>query len=157
MNRLRRMLSPAFAIPSTNQALAAIATCPALYAVACAQTPQISEYLNSLGVHVSMMQVFIAGSTAYCAMLSRHRMFNNRYFVRYAADIERYRRLATVCQSLIDMGLIETAGYQAMARERDSISARLGFLIDADNFYRKLNGVADLIREGLRHLRQLSR
>jgi hypothetical protein len=157
MNRLRRMLSPAFAIPSTNQALAAIATCPALYAVACAQTPQISEYLNSLGVHGSMMQVFIAGSTVYCAMLSRHRMFNERYFVRYAADIERHRHLATVCQSLIAMGLKETAGDQAIARERNSISDRLGFLIDADNFYRKLNGLADLIREGLRHLRHLSR
>lgn len=136
MNRLRRMLGRALAIPSTNQALVAVAACPALYPAACAQTPQISEYLNGLGIHVSMMQVFIAGSTAYCVMLSRHRMFNNRYFVRHAPDIERHRQLTTACQSLIAMGLKETAEYQAVARERDSISDRLGFLIDAHNFYR---------------------
>ncbi|MCH5536742.1 MULTISPECIES: hypothetical protein [Pseudomonas syringae group] len=157
MNRLRRMLNRAFAIPSTNQALVAVAACPALYAVACTQTPQISEYLNGLGIHVSMMQVFIAGSTAYCVMLRRHRVFNNRYFVRYAAEIERHRQLTTACQSLITMGLTETAEYQAVAYERDGISDRLGFLIDADNFYRKLNGLADLIRERLHHLMQMSR
>ncbi|MDY2562268.1 hypothetical protein SON66_03045 [Pseudomonas syringae] len=151
------MFSRAFAVPSTNQALVAVAACPVLYAVACSQTPQISEYLNGLGIHVSMMQVFIAGSTAYCAMLSRHRMLNNRYFVRYAADIERHRQLAKACEGLIAAELSETAGYQAMARERDSISDRLGFLVDADNFYCKLNGLADLMCKGLHHLRQLSR
>lgn len=157
MNRMRRMFNRALAIPSTNQAIVAVGACPALYAGACLQTPQIAEYLNGRGIHVSMMQVFIAGSAAYCAMLSRHRMFNNHYFVRYAADIERHRQLDTACQSLIAAELTETAGYQAKARERDSISDRLGFLTDADNFYRKLNGLADLMREGLRHLRQLSR
>ncbi|MFA0998393.1 MULTISPECIES: hypothetical protein [Pseudomonas syringae group] len=99
----------------------------------------------------------LAGSTTYCEMLSRHRMLNKRYFVHYASDIERHSQLTNACHSLIAMGLTETAEYQAVAHERGCISDCLGFLIDADNFYRKLNGLADLISEGLRHVRQMRR
>ncbi|AZG86601.1 hypothetical protein BZK31_17875 [Pseudomonas floridensis] len=155
MSYLRRMFNRAVAIPSTNQALVSVVACPVLYAVACSHTPQISEYLSGLGVHVSTMQLFVAGSTAYCAMLGYHRMFNNS--VRYTPDIERHRQLATACQAMVVVGMIETAGYKAMAHERDGIKDRLGFLVDADNFYRKLNRLVDLMRVGLRYLRQLSR
>ncbi|MNE15571.1 hypothetical protein D3C76_530350 [compost metagenome] len=153
MNRLRRMFSQAFAIPSTKQALFAIAMWPILYAAACYETQQLADYLSEfVGIHISMMKLYVAGCGAYCLLLSRHRLLNNRYFVRYAANINRHRELTMLQQGMVAAGLAHRAEYQAVIAERDEITGRLGFLVDADNFYRKLNGLVDLMRKGVNEL-----
>lgn len=48
--------------PSTNQALFAIASWPGLYAAACWQTPEIADYLVSIGLSFSMWQIFTLAS-----------------------------------------------------------------------------------------------
>lgn len=153
MNRLRRMFSQAFATPSTNQALFAIAMWPVLYAAACYETPHLADYLSDLvGIHISMMKVYLAGCGAYCLLLSRHRLLNNRYFMRYAADINRHRELTMLQQGMVAAGLTHSAEYSAVIAEQDGTAGRLGFLVDADNFYRKLNGLVDVMRKGLNEL-----
>lgn len=153
MNRLRRIFRQAFAIPPTNQALFAITVCPVLYAVACYRTPQLADHLSALlGLHISMMKVYLAGCSAYCLMLSRHRILNHRYFVRYAADIDRHRKLTMTQQGMIAAGLIHRAEYRAVVMERDEIGGRLGFMVDADNFYRKLNWLTNVMRKGMSQL-----
>jgi len=144
------MFSQAFAIPSTKQALFAIAMWPVLFAAGCYKTPQLADYLSEfVGIHISMMKLYVAGCGAYCLLLIRHRLLNNRYFVRYAADINRHRELVTRQQGMVAAGLTHRAEYPAVIAERDGIAGRLGFLVDADNFYRKLNGLVDLMRKGV--------
>lgn len=154
MNRFRRMFTRLFSFPSTNQALLAIITWPVLYAAACWRTPQLAEFLSGLGLGVSMWQVFQAGFTAYCLLLGMHRLLNGRYFARYAQDIERHRTLTMAHQGMIGAGLIQTPEYDAVADERSSISDRLGFLIDADNFYRKLTVLTHVFNWLRRRLKQ---
>ena len=153
MNLRRRIFSQAFATPPTSQALFAIAMWPVLYGAACYKTPQLADYLSAfVGIHISMIKVFLAGCSAYCLMLSRHRLLNNRYFVRFAADIDRHRKLTMMQQGMIVAGLTQRAEYMALVSERNEIGGRLGFLVDADNFYRKLNWLIDVMRSVVRQL-----
>jgi hypothetical protein len=89
-------------------------------------------------------------------MLSRHRLLNSRFFVRYAADIARYHKLTTASQVMIDNAMAHTAVYKAVVIEQEKISDRLGFLVDAEHFYRKLDGLTGVMKKGLRKLGQLS-
>jgi hypothetical protein len=148
------MFTRLFSFPSTNQALLAIIAWPVFYAAACWHTPQLAELLSGLGLRVSMWQVFQAGFTAYCLLLGIHRLLNRRYFVRYAPDIERHRTLTMARQGLISAGLTQTPEYEAIADERSSISDRLGFLVDADNFYRKLTALTRVFDWLRRQLKQ---
>lgn len=124
--------------PSTSQLLFAIAMWPILFAIACWQTPQIAEFLESQGLEISMWQVFLAGFGTYLLLLGRHRVFNRRYFQRHAVEIAVHRRLSEIEQNMVSEGLTDTPAYTATNSERARLRARLGFLVDAENFYRQL-------------------
>ncbi|MDT4858325.1 hypothetical protein FQZ97_927890 [compost metagenome] len=57
-------------------------------------------------------------------------------------------------QSMIGAGLTQTPEYEAIADERSSITDRLGFLVDADNFYRKLTALTRVFDWLRRQLKQ---
>lgn len=124
--------------PHTNEALFAIALWPVLFAVGCWQTPQIAQFLSSQGLEISMLQVFLAGFGAYLFLLGKHRVFNRRYFERHAVDIAWHCRLCEVERDMIAVGQAGTNTHKAVMSEIAQLRKQLGFLIDADNFYRKL-------------------
>lgn len=124
--------------PHTNEALFAIALWPVLFAIGCWQTPQIAQFLNAQGVEISMQHVFLAGLGAYLFLLGKHRVLNQRYFERHAVDIAWHRRLREVEQDMVAAGLAGTDTHRAVASEIAELRKQLGFLVDADAFYRKL-------------------
>ncbi|NBB11035.1 hypothetical protein [Pseudomonas sp. SLFW] len=146
MPRFRRVLTWLFAYPPTNKALFAIATWPVLFAIACWQTPQIAEFLSSYGLEVSMLQVFQAGLGAYAILLANHRALNRRHFKRNQVHIDRHRRLVSVERGMVEAGLTDTPAYTAVTNEKVQLCKRLGFLADADNFYRKLRSLIQVFQ-----------
>ncbi|MEE4182870.1 hypothetical protein [Pseudomonas viridiflava] len=146
MIRLRRILARLFYYPSTNQALFAIVAWPALFAAACWQTPQIAEFLRSQGLDVSMWQVFHAGFGAYILLLANHRVFNRRHFECNAPSMHRHQHLVEVEQGMVIAGLGGTRKHSAVAKEKAQLRKQLGFLVDADNFYCKLDSVLRISR-----------
>lgn len=138
MSRLRFIPLQLKRTPHTNEALFAIALWPVLFAIGCWQTPQIAELLNAHGVGVSMLQVFLAGVGAYLCLLGKHRVLNHRYFVRHAVDIDWYSRLLVVDRDMVAAGLAGTEAHRVVTSEADKLRKQLGFLVDADNFYRRL-------------------
>jgi hypothetical protein len=138
MTRLRFIPSQLTRFPHTNEALLAIALWPALFAVGCWQTPQIAQFLNAQGLEISSLQVFLAGFGAYLFLLGKHRIFNRRHFVRHALEIAWHRRLCEVEQEIVAAGQAATDAHKAVMSEIVQLRKELGFLIDADNFYRKL-------------------
>ncbi|WP_433899306.1 hypothetical protein [Pseudomonas sp. PSE1(2024)] len=145
MTRLRFIPSQLTRFPHTNEALLAIALWPALFAVGCWQTPQITELLNAQGLEISTLQVFLAGLGAYLFLLGKHRVFNRRYFERHAVDIASHRRLCEVDQEMVAAGQAGTDTHKAVMSEIAQLRKKLGFLIDADNFYRKLKFLIDVM------------
>ncbi|MNY61699.1 hypothetical protein D3C86_1984080 [compost metagenome] len=85
-----------------------------------------------------MLQVFLAGFGAYLFLLGKHRVFNHRYFEHHAVDIAWYRQLHEVDQNMVAAGLAGTDTHRAVTNEMAQLRKQLGFLVDADNFYRKL-------------------
>ena len=138
MTRLRFIPSQLTRFPHTNEALLAIALWPALFAVGCWQTPQIAQFLNVQGLEISSLQVFLAGFGAYLFLLGKHRIFNRRHFVRHALEIAWHRRLCEVEREIVAVGQAGTDAHKAVMSEIVQFRKELGFLIDADNFYRKL-------------------
>lgn len=138
MIRLRVPPTQLTRFPDTCEALFAIALCPVLFAISCWQTPQIAQFLNARGLGFSMWQVFLAGFGAYLFLLNKHRMFNHRHFERHADDIAWHRRLCEVDQAMIAAGLAGTDAHMTVSSESAQLRKQLGFLIDADNFYRRL-------------------
>lgn len=124
--------------PHTNETLLAIALWPVLFAIGCWRTPQIAQFLNSQGVEISMLQVFLAGFGGYLILLDKHRMLNHRYFEYHAVHITWYRRLCKVDQDMVAAGLAGTDAHSAVTIEMALLRKQLGFLVDAENFYRKL-------------------
>ena len=145
MTRLRFIPSQLTRFPHTNEALLAIALWPALFAVGCWQTPQIAQFLNAQGLEISTLQVFLAGLGAYLFLLGKHRVFNRRYFERHAVDIAWHRRLCEVDQEMVAAGQAGTDTHKALMSEIAQLREELGFLIDADNFYRKLKILIDVM------------
>ncbi|UFQ01717.1 hypothetical protein [Pseudomonas fitomaticsae] len=131
--------------PHTNEALLAIALWPVLFAIGCWQTQQIAQFLNAQGLQISTLQVFLAGLGAYLFLLGKHRIFNRRHFMRHAVDIAWHRRLCEVDQEMVAAGQAGTNTHRAVMSEIAQLRKRLGFLVDADNFYRKLKILIDLM------------
>lgn len=119
---------------------------PVLFAAGCWQTPQIAEFLRSQGLVVSMWEVFHAGFGAYLLLLANHRMSNRRHFERNASSIHRHQQLVKVEQGMVVAGLGGTRLYSAVAKEKAQLRKQLGFLVDADNFYCKLDSVLRISR-----------
>ncbi|MGX1126557.1 hypothetical protein [Pseudomonas sp. HLS-6 TE3448] len=138
MTRLRFIPVQLTHYPHTNEALFAITLWPVLFALGCWRTPQIAQFLNAHGVEVSMLQFFMAGLGAYLFLLGKHRMLNNRYFERHAVDIAWHRQLCEVDQDMVAAGLADTDAHRAVTNEMAQLRKRLGFLVDADNFYHRL-------------------
>jgi hypothetical protein len=138
MTRLRFIPIQLTRFPHTNEALFAIALWPILFAIGCWRTPQIVQFLNAQGVEISMLQVFLAGFGAYLFLLGKHRVFHHRHFEHHAVDIAWYRRLREVDQDMVAAGLAGTDAHRTMTSEMAQLRKQLGFLVDADNFYRKL-------------------
>lgn len=138
MTRFRSISKSLLHYPPASQALFAIAMWPVLFAIACWQTPQLAEFLVSQGLEISMWQVFLVGFGAYLLLLGKHRVFNRRHFKRHAVEIAVHHRLSEVEQDMVSAGLTDTRAYKAVNSERARLRTRLGFLVDADNFYRKL-------------------
>lgn len=145
MTHIRFIPSQPTRFPHTNEALFAIAIWPVLFAVGCWQTPQIAQFLNGQGLEISMLQVFLAGLGAYLFLLGKHRVLNRRYFERHAVDIAWHRRLCEVDQEMIAAGQAGTDTHKALMSEIAQLRKELGFLIDADNFYRKLKILIDVM------------
>ncbi len=124
--------------PHTHEALFAIALWPLLLAIGCWRTPQIVQCLNAQGVEISILQVFLAGFGTYLFLLGKHRVFNHRYFEHRAVDKTWYRRLLEVDQDMVAAGLTGTYPHRAVTSEMALLRKQSGFLVDADNFYRKL-------------------
>lgn len=141
MYRLRTILDRLFPYPSHSQALFAIAAWPVLFAFGCWRTPQISAFLQTLGVEVTMWQVFNAGFGAYVMLLMKHRAFSRRHMERHAADIERHSQLIKVRQGMVVAGLAGTSMHMAVISEEAQLRKRLGFLVEADSFYNRLDGL----------------
>ena len=144
MTRLRFPPTKLAHYPHTNEALFAIAIWPVLFAVGCWQTPQIAQFLNAQEIEISTLQVFLAGLGAYLFLLGKHRVFNRRYFELHAVDIAWHRRLCEVDQEMIAAGLAGTDTHKVLMSEIAQLRKELGFLIDADNFYRKLKILIDV-------------
>lgn len=153
MTRLRFIPSQLIRFPHTNEALFSVALWPALFAVGCWHTPQIAQFLNAQGLEISMLQVFLAGFGAYLFLLAKHRIFNRRHFVRHAVDIAWHRRLCVVEQEMVATGLAGTDIHKAVMSEITQLRKELGFLVDADNFYRKLEILIDVMSLLRRKLR----
>lgn len=145
MTRLRFIPSQLTRFPHTNEALLAIALWPALFAVGCWQTPQIAQFLSAQGLEISSLQVFLAGFGAYLFLLGKHRIFNRRHFVRHALEIAWHRRLCEVEQEIVATGQAGTYTHKALMSEIAELRKELGFLIDADSFYRKLKILIDVM------------
>lgn len=131
--------------PHTNEALFAIALWPVLFAIGCWQTPQIAQFLNAQGLEISTLQVFLAGFGAYLFFLGKHRVFNRRHFKRHAVDIAWHRRLCEVDQGMVVAGQAGTDTHKAVMSEKTQLRKELSFLIDADNFHRKLKILIDVM------------
>lgn len=138
MTRLHLIQRQLLRYPHTNEALLAIAIWPILFATGCWQTPQIVEVLSNHGAEISMKQFFLAGFAAYLFLLSKHRFFNHRIFKCHAVDIAWYRRLCEVDRGMVAAGLAGTGTHMAVTSEMARYRRQLGFLVDADDFYRKL-------------------
>ncbi|WP_312960798.1 hypothetical protein [Stutzerimonas nitrititolerans] len=138
MTRLRFIPTQLTRYPHTNEALFAIALWPVLFALGCWRTPQIAQFLNAQGVGISMLQVFLAGFGAYLFLLGQHRVLNRRYFERHAVDIAWHRRLCEVERDMVAAGLAGAEAHRAVTSEMAQLRKQLGFLVDADNFYRRL-------------------
>lgn len=138
MTRLRFIPIQLIRYPHTNEALFSIALWPVLFAIGCSRTPQIVQFLNAQGVEISTLQVFLAGFGAYLFLLGKHRVFNHRYFEHHAVDIAWYSQLHEVDQNMVAAGLAGTDTHRAVTNEMAQLRKQLGFLVDADNFYRKL-------------------
>lgn len=145
MTHIRFIPSQLTRFPHTNEALFAIALWPALFAVGCWQTPQIAQFLNAQGLEISTLQVFLAGFGAYLFLLGKHRVFNRRHFVRHAVDIAWLRRLCEIEQEMVATGLAGTDTHKAVMSDIAQLRKELGFLVDADNFYRKLKIFIDVM------------
>ncbi|MFJ4153955.1 hypothetical protein ACIPZF_03980 [Pseudomonas sp. NPDC089752] len=141
MYRLHVLLDRLFPYPSRRQALFAITAWPVLFAFGCWRTPQISEFLQSLGIEVTMWQVFHAALGAYILLLMNHGALNRRHFKRHAADIDRHRQLIKVGQGMVVAGLAGTSMNMVVIREEAKLRKRLGFLVEADRFYCSLESV----------------
>lgn len=85
-----------------------------------------------------MLQIFLAGLGSYLFLLGKHRLLNHRYFERHAVDIDWYRRLRVVDQDMVAAGLAGTEVHRAVTSEVAQLRKQLGFLVDADSFYRRL-------------------
>lgn len=138
MSRLRFIVIQMTRYPHTNEALFAIALWPALFALGCWRTPQIAQFLNAQGGETSMLQIFLAGFGAYLFLLGKHRVLNHRYFECHAADIAWYHLLHEDDQGMVAAGLVGTEAHRAVTSEMAQLRKKLGFLVDADNFYHKL-------------------
>ncbi|WP_458127780.1 hypothetical protein [Pseudomonas sp. Z2-11] len=141
MTRLRFIPDQLTRYPQTNEALFAIALWPLLFAIGCWRTPQVAQFLNVQRCEISMLQVFLAGFGAYLFLLGKHRVFNHRYFEHHAVDITWYRRLRKLDQDMVAAGLAGTDAHRAVTSEMAQLREQLGFLVDADNFYRKLKAL----------------
>lgn len=145
MTRLRFPPTKLAHYPHASEALFAIAIWPVLFAVGCWQTPQIAQFLNALGLEISSLQFFLAGFGAYLFLLGKHRIFNRRHFVLHAVDIAWHRRLCEVDQEMVAAGQAGSDTHKALMSEIAQLRKELGFLIDADNFYRKLKILIDVM------------
>jgi hypothetical protein len=145
MTRLRFIPIQLNYYPHTNEALFAIALWPVLFAVGCWQTPQIAQFLNTQGLEISTLQVFLAGFGAYLFLLSKHSVFNRRYFKRHAVDIAWNNRLCEVEQEMVASGQAGTDMHRAVMSEIAQLRKQLGFLVDTDNFYRRLKILIDVM------------
>ncbi|MGX1181574.1 hypothetical protein AB7M31_004642 [Pseudomonas sp. IAP-CY TE4608] len=141
MIRLQRMFTKVGTFPSTNNALLAILACPVLLAAACWQAPLPIQALHEIGLEVSTWQVFDAGFGAFCLMLCFHRPLNSRYFRRYSRPIKRHSTLVMKQQGMVVAGLTNTSEYRAVVEEKAALGNQLGWLVDADNFYQKFDGI----------------
>lgn len=145
MTRLRFIPSQLTRFPHTNEALFAIAIWPVLFAVSCWQPPQIAQSLNALGLEISTLHVFLAGFGAYLFLLGKHRIVNCRHFKRHAVDIAWHRRLCEVDQEMVAAGQAGNDTHKAVMSVIAQLRKELGFLVDADNFYRKLKILIDVM------------
>lgn len=136
MNHTLPSICRQIAFPSTRSALFAIIAWPLLFASACWGDP---AYLGLFGLQDYPLQVFLAGFIVYCQVLKRHRFLHLRYFLRYAPDIERHRAMKTIEHLMIAADLADTNQFRAVVEERCRLAQELGFLVDGDNFYRKLS------------------
>lgn len=145
MTRLRFPPTKLAHYPHTKEALFAIAAWPVLFAVGCWQTPQIAQLLNALGLEISSLQIFLTGFGAYLFLLGKHRIFNRRHFVLHSVDIAWHRRLSEVEREMVAAGQAGTDRHKAVMGEIAQLRKELGFLIGADNFYRKLRILIDVM------------
>jgi hypothetical protein len=76
-------------------------------------------------------------------MLCWHRFLNGRHLRRHRPEIECHRSLTETQQDMIGprISVTETREYRAVVEEKDALGDRLGWLVDADNFFRKLSVV----------------
>ncbi|MFD2641106.1 hypothetical protein [Pseudomonas japonica] len=78
---------------------------------------------------------------AYALLLMNHREFNRRHFEHHAADIDRHSQLIKVGQRMVVVGLVDTSMHMAVISEEAQLRKRLGFLMEADRFYRSLDSM----------------
>ena len=138
MTRLRFIPTQLTRHPDTNEALFSIALWPVLFALGCWRTPQVAQFLKVQGVEISMLQVFLGGFGAYLFLLGQHRVLNHRYFERHTVDITWHRRLCEVDRDMVAAGLAGNEAHRAVTIELTQLRKQLGFLVDEDNFYRRL-------------------
>ncbi|QBF26778.1 hypothetical protein EXN22_14150 [Pseudomonas tructae] len=147
MTPLRRLCLRLTAIPSTNEALIAAAVCPMLFAVCCRSTPQLAEYLNGLGLHVTMWMLFLQGLGVYIFLLGKHQTLGGWYRNRHADQIERHRQLTATHQCMIVAGLADTPEFHQVASEREFLRVRLGHFLEPLVFYHKLGKLGRVMKQ----------
>lgn len=93
-----------------------------------------------------MWQVCQAGFGAYTLLLMHHRKLNRRHFERNAAGIDRNHQLNVLKERLATASLAGTGMHAMMLREMSALSKRLGYLVEAEDFYGTLRTLIGVFR-----------
>jgi len=146
MDKIRRIKILLGAYPSKWQYLATCVLCVYVFWKVCFETPQLAELLNSSGLSITKSQVFWGGIGIYGFALGKMRYINLRFHLRHEPEVARFNSLSLIRNRMLSNGVATPADLQAVDGERKEIYARLGYLVEQESTYAKLDLFARILR-----------
>jgi hypothetical protein len=146
MEKIRRIKILLGAHPSKWQYLATCILCLYAFWQVCFETPQLAAFLNASGLSITTSQVFWGGMGIYGFALGKMRYINRRFHLRHEPEVARFNSLSLTRNGMLSNGVTTPADLQAVNGERKEISARLGYLVEQESTYAKLDLFARILQ-----------
>jgi len=150
MEKIRRIKILLGAYPSKWQYLATCVLCLYAFWQVCFETPQLAAFLNASGLSITTSQVFWGGMGIYGFALGKMRYINRRFHLRHEPEVAGFNSLSLIRNGMLSNGVATPADLQAVNGERKEISARLGYLVEQESTYAKLDLFARILRRARR-------